>query len=346
MSATLRFIITFAPAMIKILIIQTASLGDVVLASALANSIQKHYPDSSITMLVKKQNEAVLAHNEVVDIVLSWDKSAAKYKNLFHLLKRVRKNKYDFVINLHRFASSGFIAAFSKAKMKVGFKQNPFSFLFNKKISHTLNNVHETNRNLELGRLCLPDIALMQPVITPKEPANSNLLLNDNPNIITVFPGSLWETKKLPVDKWTDLAASIPSDFLLLVMGSVSDSLLADQIVLSRPKNTMNLCGKLSINESAWIMQKALMNYCNDSAPTHLASAVNAPVTTVFCSTIPEFGFTPLSDFSFIVEVTEKLSCRPCGVHGHRVCPEKHFNCGTKIETKQLLEGIKDYVRI
>ncbi len=332
--------------MLKILIIQTASLGDVVLASALANSIKKHYPDSSITMLVKKQNEAVLAHNVVVDIVLSWDKSAAKYKNLFYLLKLVRKNKYDFLINLHRFASSGFIAAFSKANMKVGFKQNPFSFLFNKKISHTLNNVHETNRNLELGRLCLPDIVLNRPVITPKEPANSNLLLNDNQKVITIFPGSLWQTKMFPIEKWIELASLLPVHFDLILLGAATDFDLAERIALTRVKNTINLCGKLSINETAWIMQKALMNYCNDSAPTHIASAVNAPVTTVFCSTIPEFGFTPLSDFSFIVEVTEKLNCRPCGVHGHRVCPEKHFNCGTKIETKQLLEGIKDYVRI
>lgn len=346
MPITLRFIVTFATAMLKVLIIQTASLGDVVLASALANSIKKQYPDSSITMLVKKQNEAVLDHNEVVDIVLSWDKSAGKYKNLIHLLKLVRKNKYDFVINLHRFASSGFITAFSKAKMKVGFKQNPFSFLFNKRVSHVLNNVHETDRNLELGRLCLPNLELARPIITPKEPENSNLLLNDNQKVVTIFPGSLWETKMLPVEKWIEFASLLPCDFQLLLLGSSTDFDLGEKIASTRIDNTKNLCGKLSINESAWMMQKALMNYCNDSAPTHIASAVNAPITTVFCSTVPAFGFTPLSDFSFVVEVEEKLNCRPCGIHGHRVCPEKHFNCGKKIETKQLIEGIKDYVRI
>ena len=79
-------------------------------------------------------------------------------------------------------------------------------------------------------------------------------------------------------------------------------------------------------------MKGAIMNYVNDSAPMHLASAMNAPVTAFFCSTVPDFGFTPLSKQSTVVEVKEELSCRPCGLHGKKECPEKHFNCGHLIE--------------
>ena len=74
------------------------------------------------------------------------------------------------------------------------------------------------------------------------------------------------------------------------------------------------------------------MNYVNDSAPLHIASAMNAPVTVYFCSTEPSFGFGPLSDNKTIVEVKEKLNCRPCGLHGKESCPKGHFNCGLKIE--------------
>jgi heptosyltransferase-2 len=73
------------------------------------------------------------------------------------------------------------------------------------------------------------------------------------------------------------------------------------------------------------------MNYVNDSAPLHLSSAMNAPVTAFFCSTVPEFGFTPLSEESNIVEVKQKLTCRPCGLHGYKKCPEGHFKCGNDI---------------
>ena len=87
-------------------------------------------------------------------------------------------------------------------------------------------------------------------------------------------------------------------------------------------------------------MQTAVMNYVNDSAPMHFASAVNAPVTAVYCSTIPAFGFGPLSDKHFIIETLEPLNCRPCGLHGYRACPLGHFHCAKKITDNQLLETL------
>jgi heptosyltransferase-2 len=88
-------------------------------------------------------------------------------------------------------------------------------------------------------------------------------------------------------------------------------------------------------------MKGAIMNYVNDSAPLHFASAVNAPVTAVFCSTVPAFGFGPLSDVSFVVETDIPLSCRPCGLHGYKACPLGHFNCSI-IEKEKLLARITE----
>ena len=102
-----------------------------------------------------------------------------------------------------------------------------------------------------------------------------------------------------------------------------------------------NLSGKLSLLESAALMKDAMMNYVNDSAPMHIASAMNAPVCAVYCSTVPDFGFGPLSEQSFVVEVKEKLSCRPCGLHGHKACPQGHFRCAMDIESNQLLDILK-----
>ena len=79
------------------------------------------------------------------------------------------------------------------------------------------------------------------------------------------------------------------------------------------------------------------MNYTNDSAPLHFATAMNAPLTAVFCSTVPAFGFGPLRDQARVVEVQERLACRPCGLHGHKACPEGHFACAMKITNEQLL---------
>jgi ADP-heptose:LPS heptosyltransferase len=87
-------------------------------------------------------------------------------------------------------------------------------------------------------------------------------------------------------------------------------------------------------------MKDAEMNFVNDSAPMHLASAVNAATTAIFCSTIPEFGFGPLADNSAIVQTSEKLDCRPCGLHGFDQCPKKHFKCAITIDKDYLLNRL------
>jgi heptosyltransferase-2 len=73
----------------------------------------------------------------------------------------------------------------------------------------------------------------------------------------------------------------------------------------------------------------------------HIASAMNAPVCAVYCSTVPAFGFGPLSDESYIMEIDEPLYCRPCGLHGHRACPEGHFRCAKEIRTERLVEVLE-----
>ena len=82
------------------------------------------------------------------------------------------------------------------------------------------------------------------------------------------------------------------------------------------------------------------MNYVNDSAPMHLCSAMNAPCSAVFCSTVPKFGFGPLSEKSFIIQTTEELECRPCGIHGFKECPIKTFECANSIDISLLLDKL------
>ena len=83
-------------------------------------------------------------------------------------------------------------------------------------------------------------------------------------------------------------------------------------------------------------MQHAAMNYVNDSAPLHIASAMNAPVRVIFCSTVPAFGFGPLNANGRIVERLEPLYCRPCGLHGYKACPEGHFKCALDIDVARI----------
>ena len=72
------------------------------------------------------------------------------------------------------------------------------------------------------------------------------------------------------------------------------------------------------------------------NATANIASAMNAPVTVVFCSTVPAFGFGPLRENGRVAETSEKLACRPCGLHGYKACPEGHFKCALAIDPQQV----------
>lgn len=149
-------------------------------------------------------------------------------------------------------------------------------------------------------------------------------------------PASVWFTKQLGEDKWIDLSNKVSKDTTIYLLGAPGDAELCERIKSkSENKKIQILAGKLSLLQSCALMKDAKMNYVNDSAPLHLASSVNANVTAFFCSTVPSFGFGPLSDNSKVIEV-KNLDCRPCGLHGYKACPKGHFNCSNLIDVSAV----------
>jgi ADP-heptose:LPS heptosyltransferase len=320
----------------KFLIIQTAFIGDVVLATPLIEKLKQHYPDSTIDFLLRKGNETLLTHHPHLRQVLIFDKKEGKYNNLFKQLKIIRNEKYDFVINLQRFFASGFLTSFSGAKHTIGFDKNPLSFLFSENVKHIISakdtGDHEVKRNLSLISK-LTDSEFVRPKLYPAE-ADFNKVIPQG-EYVCIAPASVWFTKQWPADKWIELMDKLPSDLTIYLMGAKGDVPLCEMIKEKTIAPDVEiLAGKLSFLESAALMKNASMNFVNDSAPLHFASAMNAPVAAMYCSTVPAFGFGPLSDTSFVFETTEMLDCRPCGLHGYKSCPKGHFRCSIiEVET-------------
>jgi ADP-heptose:LPS heptosyltransferase len=317
----------------KILIIQTAFIGDVILATAIVEKLHQYYPESKIDFLLRKGNEGLLEQHPYLNNVLIWDKKIKKYENLKSVLKSVRQKKYDVVVNLQRFASSGLITAFSGAEQKLGFKKNPLSFSFTKRFEHNIGDgTHEIERNQQLI-IGITDNEALKPKLHPSKNDYAAIQQYKNGHYICIAPTSVWGTKELPKEQWVKLINKTKESTTIYLLGGPIDSEQCEEIKqLSTHKNVINLSGKLSFLASAALIENAQMNYVNDSAPLHIASAMNAPVTAYFCSTVPSFGFGPLSDNKKNVEVKEQLDCRPCGLHGKKKCPKGHFDCGFKIE--------------
>jgi heptosyltransferase-2 len=325
---------------VKFLVIQTAFLGDVILATSVAEKLHQHFPDSQIDFLLRKGNESVLENHPFIRRVIVLDKTKNKLNNLLTISSEVKQAKYDYIINLHRFGSSGFIVWRSGAKERIGFDKNPFSFCYTKKIKHEIGNgKHETERNHELIA-SLTDNAVAKPKLYPSEKDFNEVKKYKTGNFICIAPTSVWFTKQFPKEKWIAHINSLHESVSVNLIGAKNDFELCEEIknkAFNKNIRIENLAGKLSILQTAALMKDAQMNYVNDSAPMHIASAMNAPVTAIFCSTVPAFGFGPLSEKSKVIETKEKLDCRPCGLHGYKVCPQGHFKCAYSIDVKEIL---------
>jgi heptosyltransferase-2 len=327
----------------KILIIQTAFIGDVVLATALLESIHRQNPAASISILVRKGNEALLQAHPFIDQVLVGDKKQNKYGNWLQILFTIRKSQFDAVINVQRYAATGLWTALSGAKMKIGFDKNPFAILFTNSIKHQAvgNGLHEIARNHAL----LSPMGIFpnaKPILYPSLQDQKAIESYQAVPYLCMAPASVWYTKQFPLQQWIKLLHSIPFEGPIYLLGGPGDKQLNDQILhVVQKSNLVNMAGRLTFLAAAALQKGAVLNYVNDSAPMHFASAVNAPVAAIYCSTIPDFGYGPLSDTSFIIETKQALSCRPCGLHGKKQCPLKHFNCAETITMEQIYQPLQ-----
>ena len=139
----------------KILVIQTASIGDVILSTAVVEKLHFFYAEAAVDMLVKKGNESLFVGHPFLNEVLVWDKKKHKTRNLLQLIAKVRKKRYDVVVDVQRFFSTGLLTVLSGAGRTFGFSKNPMSVFFTKRYSHCIANrgeafMHEVERNQQL----------------------------------------------------------------------------------------------------------------------------------------------------------------------------------------------------
>ncbi|MEN9350288.1 MAG: hypothetical protein RL372_1266 [Bacteroidota bacterium] len=341
--------------MSRILVIQTAFIGDVVLATAMLENLHAAYPAATIDILVRQGANDLFVDHPYVNAVHVWDKKKNKYQHLFQVLKTIRSNKYDVVINVQRYLATGIITVLSGAKKTIGFDKNPLSFLFSEVVKHQFGAAadavstaphetsphettpHETSRNHRL-LASLTTAPVAKPALYPSAANFAAVQKYQSAPYICMSPGSVWETKKMPAKNWIDLINAVPKNYSIYLMGAPNEAALCAEILSGSSRaDVFNIAGQLNLLEAAALIKGAQLNYVNDSAPMHLASATGAPVAAIYCSTIPAFGYGPLSDTQFIVETLELLPCKPCGLHGKKACPLGHFKCGHTITTAQLL---------
>ena len=331
----------------KVLIIQTAFLGDAVLITSLLEKIRVESPSSIIHLLVRKGLEDIFKAypQDNLGQVWTYDKGN-KVKSWCALRNELAKEKFDQVFVAQRFFGMGLLSISIGAKKVVGFDKNPLSLLFDEKVTHEFGQgKHETERNTQLLTSWLGG-ALHRPFLNASHLNKFPVDLQAK-KYLAISPGSVWETKRFPVHKWIEFIRLLPLDQEIVLMGSAAEKHLSDEIenaFKGSSRHINNTCGQFNLQEAIAVYQQSQMSFVNDSGPLHICSALNTPTVAIFCSTIPAFGFGPLAEQNKIIEVKEKLACRPCGDHGKKSCPEVHFNCANSIDVQEMLQAYQAFL--
>ena len=325
----------------RILVIQTAFIGDVILITPLIKYIKNIFPDYEVDILVIPQTRTILENNPYINKILIFDKRKSKIINFLKIISLLKKRNYEISFLPHSSLTTILLTFFSGIKMRIGFNR----WLASKFLTHKVpfkKGLLRIEKNLQLlTPFCNEKLEIQTELYPDAESKNKagRFLgsIKEGKGIIALAPGSIWQTKCWLESYYKILAEKlVKKDFSIIMIGSPEERELCQRIL--PPKDAINLAGKTSILESAAILEKCDLLVCNDSGALHLANAMKTDVFAIFGPTVKSIGYYPFRDNDFVFEVD--LECRPCGSHGGKECPQGHHNCMKLIKPKIILEKI------
>ena len=332
----------------KILIIQTAFIGDALLTLPMIQKLNELFPNSQIDVVAIPSTAEIFSASPFVNEVIVLDKKN-KHKSYWALIrfsKGLRSRNYSRVYSPHRSFRSSFIVMNLNTKETYGFSTSSFKHVYKHLIDYKTTN-HEVQRNLDLigykydeetWRI-QPDVEIPKTGVQKVEKYFANL--DSKREFIAIAPGSIWNTKKYPIEYFEEIIKFLTGKFIIILIGSEKEKKICDEIASKFDEDVISAAGKFSLLESIETLKKTKILISNDSAPTHFGMCAGIPVLTLFCSTIPGFGFYPYSKKSSYLSYDD-LSCKPCGIHGRQQCPIKTFDCGFKLTPKTVISKIEE----
>jgi len=325
--------------MVKFLIIRFSSIGDIVLTTPVIRCLKTQNDDFEVHYLTKAKFAPVIEANPYIDKIHTLNKNFSK------LIKDLKKEDFNYIIDLHRNIRT-FRVKNSLRKLSFSFNKLNIKkwLLVNLKINK-LPEIHIVDRYLETVQLFSAenDDKGLDFFIRPHDELNISEIpeIHNKPFLIIVTGGGHF-TKQIPKDKIIDIINSTSAPIALI--GGKEDIEKSNQIEVAVNKKILNFTGKLNIGQSASLIKHSAMIVTADTGMMHIAAAFKKNILSVWGNTIPEFGMSAYraGPHSEIFEV-KGLSCRPCSKIGYKKCPKKHFDCMNKQGFEQLKNKINKY---
>jgi len=297
----------------KILIIHTAFIGDIVLSTPLIQKLKDLYPKSEIDYLTLPTNQSVLYNNPNLNEIILYDKKGKDkgIKGFLKVLKILKQKKYDYAVIPHRFIKSILLAKLAKIPDIVGFDVATGSSLLDKKVHYDMKK-HEVERLLNLvgyeGKKIPVRIypAKENFVKIEKMLKNSGYTGKKEQKLILVAPGSQRPEKMWPIEKYREIIERLKKNknYFIGITGSKSEKELP--LNFEKDKNVIDFRGEISLVEFGALISKADVVVGNDSSPIHIASGFEKPfVIGIFGPGKRSLGFFPWTEKSNVIEDNE-----------------------------------------
>ncbi len=315
--------------------IQTSFLGDIILQTAALRSVQLHAPHIRQYLITTGLGAKALAGHPALHKIVVFDKRDRSMAKAVQDVKSQLDNcssERSVVLQAHRSMRSSLLAR-SLDFFTVTYDESHGAFLADVRVPRVAV-LHETQRI----SLLLEPLGISRQQAFTSEPFLSQVssaavqewLQPHHQPLIAIAPGSVWGTKRWPVQHFIAMARLLldktPANLVILGSGDEVQAAtdMSEALSFATPRVT-NLAGKTSLDDLRAVYPRLSLLISNDSSPLHYASAFGVPSLAIFGATVPGLGFGPLAPGSRVAEVS--LACRPCSDHGPQVCPLGHFRC-------------------
>ena len=326
----------------KILIIRFSSIGDIVLTSPVVRCLKQQRPDAEIHFLTKEVYRPLLSANPYISRIILLNKKLSDLKN------ELRAERYDHIIDLHKNLRTRSLQWMLFRSFHTFPKLNVRKWLRVRLKLDVLPRVHIVDRYLKAVAFLgiqndgkgldhfIPEGAVSEEVIAKYGGLGG---------FTVVVIGAKQFTKRIPAEKVVELIGKTTRTIILV--GGPEDRRRAEEIIgPSSTDRVLNACGELSLNESAWLIQRADAVVTGDTGMMHIAAALKKEVISLWGNTLPEFGMFPylpegMEKSSHILQ-REGLKCRPCTKLGYKACPRKHFKCMMEIPVDDIMRALPE----
>ena len=337
----------------RILLIQTAFIGDVALTTPLIAALRARFPGAGLHVVATPQGCELLSGLPNVTCHALDKKKNGFFEGLRQMQTSLGSESYDFVFCVHRSLRSLWLGRKVNAKRRIAFRSLLSRAFGYETVPYADYDeaIHYVDKTLGLLDVLGPIPPRTRPelAVEPRDAAAVELKLarlGRDARYIVLSPFSVWGTKMWFSDRYARLGSLIAERYkcpIVVVGGGDPREAVVAQTIVEKIRATgaeaLSLVGQTSLGELKQVIRGAVLVVANDSAPVHIAAAFDVPTVAIFGPTVRKWGFFPLATRSEMVE-RKDLPCRPCHLHGPQKCPQGHFKCMDEIQVEDVAAAI------